>query len=105
MCLLQGYAVLDQLRSIAKEEDRAAQLEEAVGPLFRAATALGPEAAAQSSASRAHMRELLRWLLPEATATLETEGPLVSINRYSAYARELSDTSLFDREPFRARPA
>ena len=76
---MQGYAALNQLRSLAKEDDRAMQLEEAMGPLFRAATALGPEAAAQPSASRAHMGELLQWLLPEATATTEMEGPMVSI--------------------------
>ena len=81
MCLLQGYAALNQLRSLAKEDDRAMQLEEAVGPLFRAATALGPEAAAQPSASRAHMGELLQWLLPEVTATADVEGHLVSSRR------------------------
>ena len=87
------------------------QLEEAIGPLFRAATALGPEAAAQSPASRAHMGELLQWLLPEATATTEMEGPLVSTNNPSAYAREhyaiFEHYDLFslERKPFRARPA
>ena len=81
------------------------QLEEAMGPLFRAATALGPEAAAQSSASRAHMGKLLKWLLPEATATTKMEGPLVSTNDPSAYAREHHDTCLLEGKPLQARPA
>ena len=81
------------------------QLEEAMGPLFRAATALGPEAAAQSSASRTHMGELLQWLLPDATATTEMGDPLVSTNNPFADAREHYDTFLPGWEAFGARPA
>ena len=103
MCLLQGYAALNKLRSLSKEDDRAIQLEEAMGPLFRAATALGPEATAQPSASRAHMGELLRWLLPEVTATNDIEGPLVSIRTPFAYPREHYDTFLSGREAFQGK--
>ena len=95
--MLQGYAALNQLRSLAKEDDRAMQLEEAMGPLFRAATALGLEAAAQPSASRAHMGEVLQWLLPEATATAKMESPPVSTNSPFAHPREHYDTFLSGR--------
>ena len=69
-----------------------------MGPLFRAATALGPEAAAQCSVSRAHMGELLQWLVPEAKANPEMEGPLVSFNSCSACAHELCDTFHSERK-------
>ena len=76
------------------------KLEEAMGPMFRAATALGPEAAAQPSASRAHMGELLQWLLPEATATTEMEGPMVSIKTPLHTLGEHYDIFLSGREAF-----
>ena len=78
------------------------QLEEAVGPLFRAATALGPEAAAQPSASRAHMGELLQWLLPEVIATADVEGHLVSSRRVNGMrkGKPLSHTHVSTLIPF-----
>ena len=50
----------------------------ALGPLFRAAAALGTESSAGSHSSLTHMRSLLYWLWKDATAAaFEEEGPKV----------------------------
>ena len=75
----QGYAALDQMKSAFSKEERATWLYMAVGPLFRAASALGSEASAHVSASSACMRAVLQWLLKSATAAaIEDLGPHVS---------------------------
>ena len=78
LCVLQGYAALDRMKSSSSKEERATWLEMAMGPLFRAASALGSEASPRA-ASSACMRAVLQWLLKSATAAaFEDLGPHVS---------------------------
>lgn len=75
---LQGYAALDQLRFASNKRDRALWLDMAMGPLFRAASALGADMSAQPSISTSSMRSLLHWLRKDATAApFEDDKPEV----------------------------
>ena len=52
----------------------------ALGPLFRAAGALGADTSAGSARSIAYTRRLLYWLWKDATAAaFEEEGPQVKV--------------------------
>ena len=76
---LQGCAALDHMKNASSKKERATWLDMAMGPLFRAASALGSEASAHASASSACMRAVLQWLLKSATAAaFEDLGPHVS---------------------------
>lgn len=77
----QGYAALDHIKSASSKKERATWLDMAMGPLFRAASALGSETSAHASASSACMRAVLQWLLKSVTAAaFEDLGPHVSSN-------------------------
>jgi hypothetical protein len=81
--LLQGFSLLNQLRSGADAAERQRILEEAAGPLFRAAASLGAAAAAPEpnpgrGGSRPLVWELLQALLLDVTGTYQHEGPQVT---------------------------
>lgn len=86
LCLCQGYATLDLLRSTPDESARQRIASEAAGPLFCAAAGLGgdtslekADAPAAGGAAAAPngvlIGDLLRVLCTEMTGAFEAEGP------------------------------
>jgi hypothetical protein len=77
--VLQGYAALHQVKGAHSKEEQSRWLNMAIGPLFRAASALGSQVSAHESASSVCMKAVLHWLLKDAAAAaLEDLGPYVS---------------------------
>lgn len=74
-CTAQGYSLLDALRSVTDPAQRQQGLEDAAGPLFRAAADLAASGAATGRES--FVGGLLGVLATEITGSYTPEGPEV----------------------------
>ncbi|EIE23821.1 hypothetical protein COCSUDRAFT_83696 [Coccomyxa subellipsoidea C-169] len=70
---LKGYALLDGLRSVTDPAQRQRRLDEAAGPLFRAAADLA--APASDAGKESFVRGLLGGLAADLTGSYKPEGP------------------------------
>ncbi len=69
----QGYALLDKLRSMSDPAQRQRCLDDAAGPLFRAAADLAAPGAADGRES--YVRGLLGVLAADMMGSYQPEGP------------------------------
>ncbi len=72
---VQGFALLDGLRSVTDPAQRQRRLDEAAGPLFRAAADLA--ASASDAGKESFVRGLLGGLAADLTGSYKPEGPEV----------------------------